>query len=394
MYDIIVIGGGVAGMSAAISAAEHGAHVAMITKKILGGKLLQNIQNGCGEQFFGEDLTGPEFAAGLTSRLRESGVRVIKNAEATEVSSDLKITLRRASKISEMKAKSIILATGSKESQQYEQQKQPIKGVLTAIEAQRLINIEGKKPGKKAIIYGSDELALAVARSLTLEGTKVVCVCEKEQEAQAMPKYIVECLEEFDIPLYTGVKLSTIGEPLEGINISSSDEKKFVECDTLVLSPSLLPDDSLTKALGITIDEKTCGASVSEDFQSSADGVFVIGSALHSHNSIDDAAFEGAAAGKSAADFVKSKAKRREGLKVIAGNGIKYALPQSTLARAETKIFFRPEQFRKSVRLNVMSGENLIYAKRYPALLPGMLESIEINLENSYSDITLSLEAQ
>lgn len=392
MYDIIIVGGGIAGMSAAISAAEQGAHVALITKGKPGGKLFQNIQEGFGKEFFGEDLTGPEFVARLVSRLSESGAKVIQNAEVTEISSDLKITLRRATKTTMLKARAIILATGSKESLQDEEQKQTIKGVFTASAAQKMLNIKGKKPGKKAVICGSDALALIVARRLTLEGTKVVCVCERGQAVQAMPRDIARCLEDFDIPLYLNTDISIVGDPLSSVKLISEEGERVVECDTLIFSPKLLPDNSLIEALGIAIDENTGGAAVGSGFQTSKNGVFVVGNALHAHSSADDAAFEGAAAGKSAAFFVKSKSKRPTNIKITAGSGIKYALPQSVLA-AETKIFFRPAEIRKGVRLNVMSGDTLIYAKRYPALLPGILESIEVNLENS-NGITLSLEAQ
>ncbi len=393
MYDIIVVGGGVAGMSAAISAAVQGAKVALLTKGELGGKLSQNIHNGCGTEFFGEDMTGPEFVARLTDKIKQANIRVIKNAHVTAVSEDLKVTVERPKRTSEMKAKAIILATGSKENNDFSDIKTPYAGIFSAVEAQRLTNAEGKRIGKKAVIYGSNTLALIIARRLSLEGAKVVCVCEKGQAPQSMPKDIVECLEDFDIPLYLNTTITPIGQPLSAVKIYSEDGEKIIECDTLVLSPRLLPDDSLTKIAQLSIDENTHGVAVDSQYQTSTKCIFAAGNVVHTHTSVDNAAFEGAAAGKGAAQFVKIKPQNVSSIKIIAGNGIKYALPQTAYAGETVRIFFNPKEVRKGARLNVLLGDKLIFAKRYAALLPGLLESIEINPGENDGDITVSLEA-
>ncbi|MDD4316495.1 MAG: FAD-dependent oxidoreductase [Clostridia bacterium] len=397
MYDVIVAGGGAAGIAAAISAVREGAKVALIEQSKPGGRLLQSIHNGFGDEFFGEDLTGPEFAARLASRLVSSGIKIII-ATVTDVSSALTVTVRRPSgKLAELKAKAIVLATGSKE--EPEPSTAPtsaLRGVYTATEAQRLINIEGKIIGKKAVVYGSNTLAVILARRLTLEGVKVVCVCESREKPVALPKDIVQCLEDFDIPLYLNTTVAAEGESaLRGVYIKKAlSEPSFIACDTLILSPELSPDDTLTVGAGIVIDGKTRGAEVTSALETSVPGIFAAGSALHTQTSADDAAFEGMDAGRNAALYAEGKQETTEHVRITAGEGIHYVMPHTAPLEGRTKIFFRAADFRKAVRLDVRCGQDLIFAKRYPALLPGLLENIEISLNGLSQDVRLSLEEQ
>lgn len=409
-YDVVVIGGGPAGMASALAATKEGAKVLILERNIsLGGILTQCIHNGFGLHYFKEELTGPEYADRFVKMIEESNVDVMLEAMVIDISKEKVVTVISPEKgYFELKAKAIILAMGCRERSAGAISLCGTRpsGIYTAGAAQRIVNIDGYKVGKKVVILGSGDIGLIMARRMTFEGAKVECVCELLPYSSGLKRNIVQCLNDFDIPLYFSTTITRVvgKDKLEGVYIAPVDgnmkpilsEEKYIECDTLLLSVGLIPENDLVANHDMKMDNLTTGAIVNEKRETNIDGIFSAGNVLHVHDLVDNVSLEGDIAGKYAALYALDKVENDgKVVKVLATEGVRYALPQIVnTGDKKVKIYFRVGEVYKGARLNVKSGEEVIYAKRYPILLPGEMENVEINLAKITEDIVLSLEVK
>ena len=407
-YDVVVIGGGPAGMASALAAEKEGAKVLILERNIvLGGILVQCIHNGFGLHYFKEELTGPEYAAKNVKMVKESNIDVMLDTMVIDIFSNKKIiAINPKNGYMEIYAKAIVLAMGCRERAAGAIQlcgTRPA-GIYTAGAAQRIVNIEGYKIGRKVVILGSGDIGLIMARRMTFEGAKVECVCELMPYSSGLKRNIAQCLNDFDIPLYFSTTVTRVigKEKLEGIFIAPVDknrrpiltEEKFIECGTLLLSVGLIPENDLVAPLNMKMDNVTTGAVVNEFRETSIKGIFAAGNVLHVHDLVDNVSMEGEIAGKSAAEYALDKMEKEgKKIKVKTKNGIRYALPQIIhTGDKKVKIYFRVGDVYKDIRLNVTSNGEIIYAKKFPVLAPGEMGNIILDVKEIDDDIELSLE--
>jgi len=407
--EVAVIGGGPAGMAAAVAAAEEGSKVLIIERNnLLGGILNQCIHNGFGLHYFKEELTGPEYAWRFVEKVEANpNIEVMKDAMVISVTADKVLTVISPEYgCVTIKAEAIVLTMGCRERSGGAIQlcgSRPA-GIYTAGAAQRIVNIEGYRIGKKAVILGSGDIGLIMARRMTFEGAKVVCACEIMPYSSGLKRNIVQCLNDFNIPLYFSTTVTrVVGKTrLEGVYICPVDERlrpipgqeRFVECDTLLLSVGLIPENDLVSRLPIKMDSITSGAVVNDKRETTVEGIFAAGNVLHVHDLVDNACVEAEIAGKYASMHAQGTIERKPTLDVKGINGVRYALPQKVSKEEEkVKIFFRVDNVYRNARLNVKCGEKLIHAKKFLILSPGEMESVSISTIGLNAPITLELEA-
>lgn len=409
-YDVAVIGGGPAGMAAALSASAEGARVVVLERNVfLGGILMQCIHNGFGLHYFKEELTGPEYAERFVKKvLADKNIDVMTDTMVLSVSEDKTIVAINPEKgCFSLKPASIVLAMGCRERPGGAIQLcggRPC-GVYTAGAAQRIVNIEGYKIGKRAVILGSGDIGLIMTRRMIFEGAQVECVCEIMPYSSGLKRNIVQCLNDFNVPLYFSTTVTRIvgKDKLEGVYIASVDERmrpiketeRFVECDTLLLSVGLIPENDLIATLNIDMDGVTSGAVVNERRETSMPGIFSAGNVLHVHDLVDNVSVEAETAGKYAALHAKGGYEKSSGtIKISASSGVRYALPQAVSDSAKNvEIFFRVGNVYKNTVLKVTSGGKLLKKKRCRILLPGEMEKITVDLTDlPEKSIELSLE--
>lgn len=400
--ELIVIGGGPAGLAAALEAWRNGINPADILiierDRELGGILNQCIHAGFGLHMFGEELTGPEYSARFIEEVKEAGIGYVTDSMVIEISNDRTVTFVSPKMgFVQMKATAVVICTGCRERTRGALNIPGTRpaGVFSAGTAQRFVNMEGYLPGKRVVILGSGDIGLIMARRMTLEGAKVLRVCELMPYSSGLARNIAQCLDDFDIPLYLSHTVTQIRgkDRVEGVVISKVDENRrpiagseeYVECDTLLLSVGLIPENELAKQLGITMDPITGGALVNQYNETTVSGVFACGNALHVHDLVDFVTKEAYTAGRSAADFIKNGAKTaHKELPVKTSGGVRYCVPQKIVVTDdcnELKFFFRVDNTYQKVRFEVRCGEDLIksVSKRFAA--PGEMESITLNAE-------------
>ncbi len=419
-YDLVVIGGGPAGLAAAEAARKNGIENILILErdKELGGILNQCIHNGFGLHTFKEELTGPEYAQRFIDRVEELGIPYQLNTMVMDISRERKVTaMNREEGLFEIQAKSIILAMGCRERPRGALNIPGFRpaGIYSAGTAQRLVNMEGFMPGREVVILGSGDIGLIMARRMTLEGAKVKVVAELMPYSGGLKRNIVQCLDDFGIPLKLSHTVIGIDgkERVKGITLAAVDERgkpipgteEYYSCDTLLLSVGLIPENELSIEAGVELSSVTNGPIVNESLETNIPGIFACGNVLHVHDLVDFVSEEAAAAGKNAARYILRKAAQEtaadEGesettgtasgqmsmdstenemeIPVIPTEGVRYTVPSTIrIDRMEEtlKVRFRVGAVYKNCYINVYLDEECIIHKKRPVVAPGEMEEI------------------
>ena len=417
MIDILIIGGGPAGLAAAIAAHRAGVTDILILERDseLGGILNQCIHNGFGLHTFQEELTGPEYADRFIRQVQELGIPYKLNTTVLDLAADRTVTaVNRTDGLFQLRPKAVILAMGCRERPRGTLNipgSRPA-GIYTAGTAQRLINMEGWLPGRKCVILGSGNIGLIMARRMTLEGAEVKVVAERMPYSAGLKRNIVQCLDDFGIPLKLCHTVVDIGgrERLESVTIARVENGRPVPgteieyaCDTLLLSCGLLPDNELSRAAGVELHPATGGPVVNESLETSIPGVFAAGNVLHVHDLVDFVSEEAAAAGRSAAAFLRSGSKADgKVLSVTGTDGVRYAVPARIRPEAldpdsTVTIRFRVDGLYTNKRVVVLGGDRILFSRKYRILSPGGMETLRLNARDlpACSDadcITVKLE--
>lgn len=417
-YDIVIVGGGPAGLAAAVSAKRNGAESILVLErdKELGGILNQCIHNGFGLHTFKEELTGPEYAQRFIDQLLEEDIEYKLNTMVLDISKEKVVTaMNRSEGILEIQAKAVILAMGCRERSRGALNIPGYRpaGVFSAGTAQRLVNMEGYLPGREVVILGSGDIGLIMARRMTLEGAKVKVVAELLPYSGGLKRNIVQCLDDFGIPLKLSHTVVDIKgkERVEGITLAQVDENRrpipgteeFYECDTLLLSCGLIPENELSRELGVEMSPVTSGPLVNESLETNVEGVFACGNVLHVHDLVDFVSQEAQAAGKNAAEYVlNGKKEGGKDIPIIATQGARYTVPKTVNPqRMDEKhvVRFRVGDVYKNCYVSVyLNDERIIHRKR-PVVAPGEMEQVELKKEQleAYPDlkeITVKIEEE
>ena len=410
-YDLAVVGGGPAGIAAALKAREEGIEKIIILERAdtLGGILEQCIHTGFGLHYFGEELSGPEYAGRFIKKVSETDIDVKVDTMVLDISDDNVVTAcNKEDGLLTIKAKAIVLAMGCRERPRGALSIAGCRasGIMTAGTAQKYVNIDGYMPGKTVVILGSGDIGLIMARRMTLEGAKVKAVCELMPYSGGLTRNIVQCLEDFDIPLRLSCTVvSTHGKDrLEGVTVANVDEhlkpipgtEEYIPCDTLMLSVGLIPENELSKNAGIELDRITNGPSVDEYRETLHKGVFACGNVLQVHDLVDYVTEESQIAGEGAAKFIKGEKKSGDYINTQGTNGVRYIVPQRINKETDkdVKLYFRVGQVFKNVKLVVKCGDEVIMSKNKKKMTPGEMENVLIKLDTVKSlpaDSTLTV---
>ena len=411
MRDLIIIGGGPAGMSAAVAAYECGIRDILILERedSLGGILKQCIHNGFGLHKFGEELTGPEYAWKYEEQVKALGIEYQLNTMVLQITKDKLVTASNEEQgIFEVQAKAIILAMGCRERPKGALNIAGTRpaGIYSAGTAQKMVNSKGYLPGKEVVILGSGDIGLIMARRMTLEGAKVKAVCELMPYSGGLARNIQQCLKDFDIPLlleHTVVKVHGKSR-VSGVTIAKVDEhrkpiegsEQYITCDTLLLSVGLIPENELSKGAGIVLDPVTGGAVVDENRQTTAEGIFACGNVLHVHDLVDFVSGEAEIAGKSAAAYLMGNLESTRNISIKTDGKIRYTVPEKITGAQDVTMFFRVSNIYRNVNINVYSGENLLFSKKKQRVAPGEMESLLLKKEllENVSELRFELEVQ
>ena len=416
-YDIVIIGGGPAGLAAAVSARDNGIESILILERDreLGGILNQCIHNGFGLHTFKEELTGPEYAARYEEQVFRRGIESKLNTMVMDISHDKVVTaMNREEGLFEIQAKAVILAMGCRERSRGALNIPGYRpaGIFSAGTAQRLVNMEGFMPGREVVILGSGDIGLIMARRMTLEGAKVKVVAELMPYSGGLKRNIVQCLNDYDIPLKLSHTVVDIRgkERLTGITLAAVDEKgkpipgteEDYTCDTLLLSVGLIPENELSGSMGVEMNRVTSGPVVNESLETNIEGVFACGNVLHVHDLVDFVSEEAAAAGKNAAKYVMDGERARGGQEIVlkAVDGVRYTVPCTVHPEQmeDTQIVrFRVGNVYKNCYIGVYFDDERVMHRKRPVMAPGEMEEIKLEkdkllLHPELKTITIKVE--
>ncbi len=409
-YDIVIIGGGPAGLAAAVSARQSGIDSILILErdKELGGILNQCIHNGFGLHTFKEELTGPEYAQRFISQAKELDIEYKLNTMVLEVGADKIVTaMNRDDGLFMIQAKAVVLAMGCRERSRGALNIPGYRpaGIYSAGTAQRLVNMEGYMPGREVVILGSGDIGLIMARRMTLEGAKVKVVAELMPYSGGLKRNIVQCLDDYGIPLKLSHTVVDIKgkERVEGVTLAQVDEKskpipgteEYYSCDTLLLSVGLIPENEISRGMGVEMNPVTSGPKVNESLETNLEGVFACGNVLHVHDLVDFVSEEAAAAGRNAAAYVKECRDAAGNRKVedihaereiplVATGGVRYTVP-STIRTAHMednlKVRFRVGSVYQNCLISVYFDDERVIHRKRPVMAPGEMEEVKLTKE-------------
>lgn len=407
-FDVAVIGGGPAGMAAALAAQKAGAKTVILERDVrLGGILNQCIHQGFGLHYFGEEMTGPEYADKFRKKVEKKDITVMLECMVLSLDKNKTVTaLSPEYGLCKINAEAIVLAMGCRERTAGAialAGSRPA-GIYTAGMAQKICNVDGYLVGKDVVILGSGDIGLIMARRMTTEGASVKLVLELMPYSSGLKRNIVQCLDDYGIPIkyshtitrvegyprLTGLYYAPVGEDRKPI----LEQEEYIACDTLLLSVGLIPENDLLSGLDVEMSRVTQGAVVDEKRMTSLDGVFSCGNVLHVHDLVDNVSEEAEIAGNSAAEYALGRyADTAEYVNVTATDGVRYALPQRiSKGDGKVRVFFRVGDVYRNCKLVAECGEEQLLSKKFMVLAPGEMGSVELDKSRISGDVVVRLK--